>query len=144
LFIAHGALSAADPAETSAPKLHMQGDESARYVTLSWGLVENEQSQPTEYQLQEARAAKFSDGHIRYQGPHRSTVISGLPNGVRHYRVRQRPQGSLQWSGWSVPRTFHVTHHSRSLAAGLFSLGAFVFIATLSFLLLMSRRQADD
>lgn len=106
----------------------LDGDPRGGYVRISWP------RQGSSFQLQQASHGDFRDAASRYEGPHTSTVISGLTDGRYFYRVRHRlPDGN--WSAWSQSAEFHVRHHSLLLAGSLFGLGAVVFGATALFVL---------
>lgn len=127
-----------DPGDAvlAAPTLSIEGaDEAAGYLTLSWsGAPEGSQ-----YQVEAATDAAFSDAIVRYEGAQTATVRSGLTDGAYHYRVRARRTPQAAWGAWSEPLVFQVAHHSLSLALGLFGLGAVVFVGTLLFLVGASR-----
>ena len=125
-----------------APELEVDGDPHAGHLTLTWSSAQPKKA----YQLEEAPRDDFKDAVVRYEGPHTSSVRSGLRNGVRFYRVRCRvgdDGDSASWSPWSAPVRFEVTHYSRTFALSLCALGAVVFGCTLAFLLGAARRERD-
>ena len=118
------------------------GDPHAGHVTLAWKLARGDAAGWV-FQLQEAAASDFSDASLRYEGPHHSSVISGLANGQRHFRARARRSSVDEWGPWSAPFAFRTEHHSLGLAGGLFGLGAVVFTLTAGFVVVASRREED-
>lgn len=94
--------------------------------------------------MQQSQEATFPEGRVIYEGPQRSSFVSGLPDGDVFFRARVGalpPEAtSVLWGPWSEPKRFTVLHHSLGLAAALFSMGALVFLLTLGFLLREARR----
>jgi len=104
------------------PQLHSNTTlATAGYFQLSW-----QSDPPSQYTLQQAQRADFSDGRTIYQGQDQTTVVSGLPDGRYLYRVRNQDS-----SGWSDPVEVSVKHHPLSRALGFFALGAVMFLTTL-------------
>jgi len=126
------------PSAKATPTLQVQGDAAAGHVTLQWKAARA--TPGAEFLLQESPAEDFSKARTRYQGPHHSSVFSGLPNGSYHFRVRSRPAGDEPWGPWSAPQIFSVEHHPLPLAIALFGTGAAVFGLTLAFLLRSARK----
>ena len=140
--------AAAQPADAAsgAPatvELGGTGDPHAGHVTLAWEPAPGNAAGWV-FQLEEGAASDFSDASLRYEGPHRSSVVSGLANGERHFRARARRSSGGQWGPWSAPFTFRTEHHSLGLASGLFGLGAVVFALTAGFVVLASRREENS
>ena len=109
-------------------------------MTLQWQA--HEEGSAAEFMLQESAMADFSQARTRYQGPHHSSVLSGLPNGSYYFRVRARQGEGHPWGTWSAPEVFTVKHHPLSLAFILFGLGAAVFGLTLTFLVAAARKES--
>ena len=142
LLLAAQPAAAREPSADAAdaPTLTADGDAGAGHVTLSWSAGGGR------YQLQWAPEPDFAHAITRYDGPHTSSVRSGMPNGVNYFRVRRQTGGDAEaatWSAWSEPVRFEVKHHSRMLAFSLCGLGAFVFASTGLFLMRASRRHDD-
>jgi len=68
------------------------------------------------------------NGALLYRGPQTATTVSGRPEGDYAYRVGV--VAGREVAEWSVPCTVAVRPPSLGLAAGLFSLGLLVFVAT--------------
>lgn len=122
----------------AAPTLEVEGDGAAGHLRASW----NSMSSTMTYELQQSESATFEGAETRYRGPHNASVLSGLPDGTLHLRVRAI--SDHQQGPWSKPQTFVVHHHSRALALGFLLAGALVFVATLSFLLFFAKRHSHD
>lgn len=119
------------------PMLKIEGDAQAGHATLSWSL-QTPSSSPS-FKLEESKSADFSGKtRVLYEGENRSSVISGLPDGKRFYRVRARAAQDAPWGKWSRIQAFDVKHYSLEFAFMLFASGAFVFACTLGFLYTMS------
>ena len=105
---------------------------TAGYFQLSW---QAEQA-TDEFVLQEATRADFTTAKILYRGADRATVISGKPDNVYYYQVRSQANPA------NISNTVKVTvaHHPLRNAFGFFSVGAFVFIATLLLIFLGNRQ----
>ena len=124
----------------TAPSLSVRGDGSAGHATLTWTALEGDSA--AEYMLQESTSADFSEAYTRYQGPHRSSVVSGLLDGTYYFRVRSRQGERHPWSSWSATEHFKVEHHPLPLALTLLGLGALVFGLTLAFLFTSAREDS--
>jgi hypothetical protein len=79
------------------------------------------------FELQQSPDRDFDSLSVRYYGPDLATYISGLRNGIYHYRVRAILRGDT--GSWSKTTVVSVEHHSLKLAFVLFGLGAIVFVA---------------
>ena len=132
-------LSASGTLGQAPPALELSGDEKAGHLSATW-LVEGSEAAALEYELQQGSSETFEAAETLYQGPHTASVISGLPNGAYYFRVRQRSQGQAGWSDWSAAKRFDIEHHSLAYALRLLALGAFVFVALLTCLLVSSRK----
>jgi hypothetical protein len=77
-------------------------------------------------ELEEAQAPDFSSSRTIYEGSDAARVMSGKPDGVFYYRVRDSDDGTF-----SNVVEVTVRHHSLQRAFAFFGLGAVVFLATL-------------
>ena len=103
---------------------------SAGYFRLSWKNSSDKDTENTQYELQEASDPAFTHATILYSGPDTASLISGRRNGIYYYRV-----GSVDEQAepvWSNSQIVEVSHHPLSRAFMFFALGALVFIATLT------------
>jgi len=98
-------------------------DSTAGYYQLRWS-----NTHAGDFVLQESGKPDFSDAETLYQGPDTATLVSGRKNGDYYYRVRSADTGN----DWSNSVKVNVTHHPLSRAFMFFSLGALVFVATLT------------
>jgi len=112
-------------------------DSTAGYYQLHWS-----NTRAGIFVLQESRKPDFSDANILYQGPDTATLVSGRKNGTYYYRVRQADAGNH----WSNSISVNVAHHPLSRAFLFFSLGALVFVATLTMVIRgnLAHRPAPD
>ncbi len=100
------------------------------HTRLAWSIPQELLlTQTPEFELQQSNASDFSNFIVCYKGPDTASFISGLPNGMYHFRVRSHFSDD-QISGWSKPIVVQVKHHSLQLAYFLFAIGFFVFAAT--------------
>lgn len=134
----------ATAAPPAAPELSVSGDAGAGHLTLAWSA--DPLGAGGAFILEEADRADFSDARERYRGRAQGTVISGLPDGERHYRVRAIGGGELggEPGPWSKPVHFKVSHHGLDLALTLLGLGGLVFFALVGYLLTATRRLAAE
>ena len=104
------------------------------YAQLSWTVEDD--SVHWVYQLEEGRLPGFEDTILRHEGPQHSSFVSGLEDGTSYFRVRARhPDRPDGWSEWSQTLEIEVQHYSRSFALTLMGIGAVVFLATATFLI---------
>ena len=96
---------------------------SAGYYQLHWA-----NQHIGSFVLEEANKPDFTDAKILYEGPDTATLVSGRKNGTYYYRVRGEDAGN----DWSNSVKVKVVHHPLSRAFLFFSLGALVFLATLT------------
>lgn len=89
-------------------------------------------------ELEESQNENFGSPHVVYRGSDAARVMSGKPDGVFYYRVRDTDDGSV-----SNVVEITVRHHSLERAVAFFSLGAVVFLATL-LLIATGARSRDD
>ena len=108
----------------AVPTLKSDSNESAAgYYQLHWS-----NNHAGDFVLQESSSPDFSSAELLYQGPDTATLVSGRKNGTYFYRVRSADDES----DWSNSVKVNVTHHPLSRAFMFFSLGALVFVATLT------------
>ncbi|MGW8246714.1 MAG: fibronectin type III domain-containing protein [Acidiferrobacterales bacterium] len=108
----------------ASPKLDSDSSlSSAGYYQLHWA-----NQHAGSFVLEEAKKPDFTDARILYQGPDTATLVSGRKNGTYFYRVRGEDAGN----DWSNSVQVKVVHHPLSRALLFFSLGALVFLATLT------------
>ena len=108
----------------AVPTLKSDSNESsAGYYQLHWT-----NNHTGDFILQESSKPDFSNAELLYQGPDTATLVSGRKNGTYYYRVRSADAENE----WSNPVRVNVTHHPLSRAFMFFSLGALVFVATLT------------
>lgn len=81
-------------------------------------------------ELQQARDESFADARSRYEGEDTETVLTGLADGVYHFRVREVPSG-----GWSEPLVVNVESMNRGTLFLLLGTGAFVAVSTIGSIL---------
>lgn len=124
-------------AVADAPKLTVEGDPGAGHLRLAWDV-----DAPAQSELQMAENPAFDGAMVRYRGNHTASVLSGLRDGQRYFRVRTHRDG--QTSAWSNVVSFTVKHHERGFALLLLGAGALVFAATLGFLIVFSRKHQHD
>jgi len=120
----------------------IDGDPRAGFVTVKWQCTPATKEGSQQSRLQVAGRADFADARERYRGPHRASVLSGLPEGPYWFRVCcERPGTSGTCGEWSKPVSTKIAYHSRGLAGLLFGLGGLVFGLTAGFL--MGARNAE-
>lgn len=85
------------------------------------------------FELQQSSDPAFPDveTRTRYQGPDPGSVISGLPEGRHHFRVRPIPAEGTP-ADWSAPVEVRVEYMPTKWVVTLLIFGALVFIATLT------------
>ena len=111
----------------SVPQLMSDSEQAtAGYFQLSW-----EGDEGSDYLLQEANDPNFSQFTTLYEGPDTARLVSGRSDGTYYYRIRYRDQAE-DANAWSNVTTVEVAHHPLSRAFMFFTLGAIVFIATLT------------
>lgn len=91
------------------------------------GFAWEEPAETTDFELQQATAADFSDAKVRYHGPDRGSVITGLGEGTYFFRVRA--EGSKTWS---APVKVEVRYMDMGLVWALMGVGVFMFGATVT------------
>lgn len=79
----------------------------------------------TEFELEQATDASFSDAHVRYRGPDNESVLTGLSDGIYHFRIRDAAS-----EDWSEPLVLHVKSMNRGTLFLLLGTGAFVALST--------------
>lgn len=78
------------------------------------------------YELQQARDGSFADARTRYEGEDAETVLTGLADGIYHFRVREVANGE-----WSEPLVLNVESMNRGTLFLLLGTGAFVAVSTI-------------
>ena len=98
-------------------------------VNLAW----EADTEGTAFELQQSsdRAFPESETRSRYQGPDPGSVISGLPEGSHHFRVRHIPVEGAPGE-WSNPVEVRVEYMGTIWVITLLIFGAAVFLATLT------------
>lgn len=124
----------------ATPKLTSDAEiATAGYFRLSWTAPRRDWEHPNLYELQQADNPVFTGAATIYQGPDEATVVSGLSNLVRYYRLRVVGEPN-----WSDTVAVEVRHHSLSRAMGFFALGAVMFGVMVAVLFEGNRRTSDD
>lgn len=113
-------------ARSEIPDLRVATGSEARQgiVKLEWS--DNLNNPALLYELQVADDANFTNPKLIYSGIDEGTFISGLTNGIYHYRLRSED------GPWSKTVTIEVNHHSLQLALILMTVGAVVFLITIA------------
>jgi hypothetical protein len=108
------------------------------------------------FEVQRARDAAFTDPVVHHDSAAPRLFVSGLADGVHHFRVRARAitadadadaDADPVWGPWSEAVTFEVQHQSMALAWTLFGSGAFLFVALVVIIVRSAgdpRRGLDD
>lgn len=122
-------------ARSEIPELRVvSGTESRQgIVKLEWS--DKITSSPPLYELQVANDVSFANPKSIYSGLDEGTFISGLPDGLYHYRLRSED------GPWSNTVTIQVNHHSLQLALILMTLGAVVFLITIAVIVQGNKNQ---
>lgn len=108
---------------------------NAGYFQLDW----NDNNESNFFQLLESREPRFIRPRVLYKGPDTGSHISGKSDGEYYYRVVAfKDDGAVLISN---DVKVSVQHHSLSRALLFFSIGAFVFIATLIVIIMGNRTQ---
>ena len=123
-----GVLATAHAAPTLASDVKPDADGKLTSDDGTIDLVWDGGSAP--YELQQARDASFSDARTRYEGEDAETVLTGLADGVYHFRVREVSSG-----GWSEPLVVNVESMNRGTLFLLLGTGAFVAVSTIGSIL---------
>lgn len=100
-------------------------------INLAWEASAD--GPPGVFELQESSAAAFPEEgtRLRYRGPDRGSVVSGMAEGDRYFRVRAI-QADGTAGGWSETVHVKVRYMPRGKVMVLLSLGAVAFVATLT------------
>lgn len=149
-WLSFGLLVAAATAQAQALKLTVDSpDPTAGHYQLRWqeepppnkaqAVKPDAKPKPAATVRVQELAADGTPPRLIYEGKDRATVLSGMSNGRRTYRV-----GIVGADGavthWSAPLEVSVTHHSISRALTFFAIGAIVFGATLILIIAGARR----
>lgn len=100
-------------------------------INLAWEATGDQES--AVFELQESSAAAFPEekSRIRYRGPDRGSVVSGMAEGGHHFRVRAvKADGTA--SEWSAPVHVEARYIPKEKVVWLLSMGGLVFVATLT------------
>lgn len=133
------------PAQEGAPGLEVTATgRTDGHATLTWTPAGDE-ADGLEFELQGARTPDFSSPERCYLGPDRASFRSGLPAGLHHFRVRQRPAGEAAgetgpWSPWSAAATVEIRPYPLRTAWTLFAVGALLVASILGFLVVANLR----
>lgn len=117
----------------SGPELEVDSElATAGFYQLRWYSDEP-------VQLEEADDPGFSSAQVIYSGSDAARVMSGKPDGVFYYRVRDTADG-VQSNVVKVT----VRHHSLERALAFFTLGAVVFLSTLLLIATAARSRTGE
>ncbi len=94
------------------------------------------------YRLEHAREAAFTAPLIRYAGPDRASLVTGLVEGEHHFRVGRLPDAAATELIWSNPVRVDVEYVDARLVVALMSVGCLLFFATVGAVLIGHRRHA--
>lgn len=94
-------------------------------VALSW----NRPAPPWTVELQQAPTGEFSQPVMRYRGSDRGSVLTGLPEGTHHFRVRSTAADGAS-GPWSPTLEAQVTFMDRGQLFLLLALGGIVVLLT--------------
>jgi len=85
------------------------------------------------FELQQSPDPEFPEAETRtrYQGPDPGSVVSGLPAGSHHFRVRHISADGAHGE-WSAPLEVRVEYMATQWVVTLLVFGAIVFLATLT------------
>lgn len=89
------------------------------------------------FELQQDLDPAFTSPVIVYLGYEKGTFISGLPNGIYHYRLKAENEN------WSDTRSVEIKHYSLNLALSLMAIGAIVFFITLGLIWQSSKTKTE-
>jgi len=131
-------LTASSLVWSASPKLATDTDvATAGYYRLDWS------AEPaTDFILEESQQSSFEPARVLYEGPDTARIISGRKDGDYYYRVRDVNNQDEQ-SAWSDVVHVKVQHHPLSRAFVFFAIGAIVFIATLSAIIIGNRNASQ-
>ncbi len=116
---------------------------------LQTTIDETPEEQKPVFELQQAQDAAFTEPVTIYEGRDLASVVSGLAEGEYYFRVRGRTADGSVVSDWSEARIMSVEYPAYDLFLGgkllwwLLGAGLLVFILTVGFLVIMSRRVID-
>lgn len=110
-------------------------------LNLAWEVSDEEK--PESFELQQSGDIQFPEAktRLRYRGLDRGSVVSGLAEGIYHFRVRAVEAGG-PGGGWSEPVSLEVEYMAKPKVVLLLAAGAVVFVATLAALLIGHFRSA--
>jgi len=132
-------LTASSLAWSAYPQLASDTDvATAGYYRLDW----NAES-AADFVLEESQQVSFETARVLYEGPDTARIISGRKDGDYYYRVRDVNNQDEQ-SAWSDVVHVKVQHHPLSRALLFFAIGAIVFVATLSAIIIGNRNTSQN
>lgn len=105
-------------------------------VALEWGIDSEE---GTEFEVEQSTMRDHSDARIIYQGPDRSTHLTGFREGDYFFRVREVGGGS-----WSKPFPVEVKFISRTKLYILLTVGFLVCFLTIGAILVGHQRMGEE
>lgn len=109
------------------------------YHTIQWSHVLSNASDGI-YELQRATVPSFTDAMTIYTGRETQAFVSGLLDGSYYYRVRTVGDGSQ--SQWSVAFVLTIQHYGLVMAWSLFAIGALIFLAIITVLVVGVRKSS--
>lgn len=128
-------LTASSLVWSAPPQLSSDTDvATAGYYRLEWDAQD-----AADYVLEESQQASFDSVKVLYEGPDTARIVSGRSDGDYYYRVRD-VNNQNEESAWSEVVHVQVEHHPLSRAFLFFGIGAFVFVATLTAIIIGNRR----
>lgn len=106
-------------------------------VNLSWEKPPN-----LAIELQQSSTADFLEPVVRYRGTDPGSVITGLPEGVHHFRIRDAASGE-----WSPPLAVTVEFFPQAKLWTILGIGAVVVLVTIATIIaghFKTRKEADE
>lgn len=98
-------------------------------VTLSWKIDPSDHPRPLLVELQQSAYPDFEDPVLRYRGEDHSSVLTGFPAGIVHFRVRA-VSADGETGQWSEPLQVSFEYISMKLVWTLMGVGSFVLAGT--------------
>lgn len=106
---------------------------SERRILITEGWIElkwPDSDEDTEVELQQGIDPAFAEATIRYRGPDRGSVITGLPEGLHYFRVREVGAERGDAPPWSEPLTVEVVFMDRGTLFLFLAIGGVVVVLT--------------
>lgn len=111
----------------------LQLDNNSGYVTLEWQTQKRDL--PVKFKIQNSQSSKFPNQKtLEKITPNTQIFVSGLRDGNYYFRISEKSEKDSTWSPWSEVLEVKVKHPSKNLALSLFAIGAFCFLAIVTFL----------